>query len=337
MATPPKGQLKKIDNIRAYWANEAQEFTPWLAEKINILSQTISMELEVQAQEQEVGPFRADILCKDASTGNWVLIENQLERTDHNHLGQLLTYAAGLDVVSIIWIAQKFTEEHRAALDWLNEITDDRFNFFGMEIELWQIGDSDVAPKFNLVCKPNNWSKTVKTGAMQVSEMSETRQKRIAFWTAFKELLDKTSFIKAQKPLPDNWMVHTIGRTGVHLESIISTWDSEKESYTGEIRAQLVLDGNDSKKYFELLKQKGDEIETKMGERLTWYNPTDAKVCRIYVRKETNFLNSELWGEQHQWLKEKIEKLHKVFVPIIQKIGPKDFENLLKTSPGDEQ
>src|ERR1044071_9814117 len=135
------GRLEKV-YLRVVWINESDDFTPWLAAEANIeiLGDAIGMELEVEAQEQSVGPFRADILCKDTANGNWVLIENQLERTDHTHLAQLLTYAAGLKAVTIVWIANLFTEEHRAALDWLNEITDSRFNFFGLEIELWKIG-----------------------------------------------------------------------------------------------------------------------------------------------------------------------------------------------------
>ena len=134
----------------------------WLDdENIGLLSETIGLELEVEAQEKHVGPFRADILCKDTVTDSWVLIENQLERTNHTHLGQLLTYAAGLDAVTVVWIAERFTEEHRAALDWLNEITAEGFSFFGLEIELWRIGDSPMAPKFNVVSHPNDWTKTV--------------------------------------------------------------------------------------------------------------------------------------------------------------------------------
>ncbi|HNQ15478.1 MAG TPA: hypothetical protein PKM58_07940, partial [Pyrinomonadaceae bacterium] len=130
--------MKRV-NARDVWANEASHFTPWLAEAENLqlLGETIGIELELEAQEKNVGPFRADILCRDTATNDWVLIENQLERTDHTHLGQLITYASGLKAVTIVWIANPFIEEHRAALDWLNAITDQRFNFFGLEVELW--------------------------------------------------------------------------------------------------------------------------------------------------------------------------------------------------------
>ena len=142
------GKLDRVD-LRTVWETEAGAFTPWLAREDNLalLGETVGIELELEAQEKDVGPFRADLLCKDTASGAWVLVENQLERTDHTHLGQLLTYAAGLQAVTIVWVAARFTEEHRATLDWLNEITDDRFNFFGLEVELWRIGTSPVAPE----------------------------------------------------------------------------------------------------------------------------------------------------------------------------------------------
>jgi len=142
------GRLQRID-LREVWSSESSGFTPWLAESenLNLLGDTVGIELEFEAREKDVGNFRADILCKDSLSGDCVLIENQLEKTDHTHLGQLLTYATGLEAKTIIWVAEKFTEEHRAVLDWLNEIADGRCNFFGLEIELWQIGDSPHAPR----------------------------------------------------------------------------------------------------------------------------------------------------------------------------------------------
>ena len=178
------GRLETVD-LREIWTTESGGFTPWLAreENIALLGEAIGLELEVEGQEENVGPFRADILCKDTITDTWVLVENQLERTDHCHLGQLLTYAAGLQAVTIVWIARQFTEEHRATLDWLNEITDDRFNFFGLEIELWRIGESPVSPKFNVVSKPNDWTKTVSTAAKRIEtgELSDTRQTQLQY------------------------------------------------------------------------------------------------------------------------------------------------------------
>jgi len=171
---PELGRLEKVD-LREYWKNEATYFTPWLAlpENIDLLNDTVGMELELIETESSVGPFRADIICRDMISEGLVLIENQLEKTDHTHLGQLMTYAAGLDTVNIIWIAENFTEEHRAALDWLNRSTTEEFRFFGLEVELWKIANSPAAPKFNIVSKPNNWSKATKGKSRKYSERSK--------------------------------------------------------------------------------------------------------------------------------------------------------------------
>ena len=165
--------------LREIWETEAQDFTPWIADKenINILGDALNMELELKALEKSVGPFSADILCTNTDDDSLVLIENLLEKTDHTHLGQLMTYAAGLHTVNIVWIAAKFTDEHRAALDWLNEITDVKFRFFGLEVELWRIGESKPAPKFNVVCKPNDWSRAVKRNSNDYSEAELTPAK----------------------------------------------------------------------------------------------------------------------------------------------------------------
>jgi len=157
------GRLVRVD-LREAWQDEAAHFTPWLAqqENLELLGDALGIGLELEATEQSVGPFAADILCKDPMRDQWVLIENQLEQTDHTHLGQIITYAAGLNAVTVIWIARKFVEQHRAALDWLNEITAEGTDFFGVEVELWRIGESSaVAPKFNIISKPNAWSKQI--------------------------------------------------------------------------------------------------------------------------------------------------------------------------------
>ena len=153
------GRLERVD-LRKIWPDEAQDFTPWLAKKENLalLDETLGLELELEETEQSVGAFSADIVCRDAASESLVLIENQIEPTNHTHLGQTLTYAAGLDAVTIIWIASKFRDEHRAMLDWLNEKTEAQLSFFALEIELWRIGNSAPAPKFNIVARPNDWT-----------------------------------------------------------------------------------------------------------------------------------------------------------------------------------
>jgi hypothetical protein len=325
MSTPNLGRLQKVD-LREAWTSESGDFTPWLAkeENLKLLGETIGIVLELESHEKEVGPFRADILCKDTATDDWVLIENQLERTDHTHLGQLITYAAGLNAVTIVWIAERFTEEHRAAMDWLNERTDEKINLFGLEIELWRIGDSPIAPKFNVISQPNDWSRTVQKAAAGAGEVSEHKQLQLRFWTAFREYMEtKGSFVKSQKPAPQHWTNHAIGRSGVHLASIVSLWNSETGTKDPEIRAELYMDGPNAKQEFADLQKQKDSIEKALGFSLTWHNPEDKAACRLYTRQTADFLDEQLWPEQFEWLRQRLETMHKVFAPIVKnlKIG----------------
>lgn len=311
------GRLEKVD-LRAAWESEAGAFTPWLAqeENLKILGDTVGIELELEAQEKGVGPFRADLLCKDTATDDWVLIENQLEKTDHVHLGQLITYAAGLNAVTIVWISGHFTEEHRAAIDWLNERTDEKINLFGLEIELWRIGESPMAPKFNIISQPNDWTRTVQQAAAAAlaGEVTPHKQMQQQFWTQFKLFMETSkSFVKCQKPHPQHWLNHAIGRSGVLLSSIVSLWNSETNDKTPEIRAEVVLNSSKAKPEFAELMQQKNEIEKELGFNLTWHNPDGKNMCRIYTRQNANFLDETLWPQHFEWLRDKLERLHKTF------------------------
>jgi hypothetical protein len=300
-------------------------------ENISLLGEAVGLELEVEAQEKSVGPFRADILCKDTSTDQWVLIENQLERTDHTHLGQLLTYGAGLSAVTIVWIAAKFTEEHRAALDWLNEITDERFNFFGLEVELWRIGDSVTAPKFNIISKPNEWTRMISGAAKSAEQtaLSEGKQTQLRFWTGFREYLSSLETpISATKPLPQHWMNLKLGRSGTKLTAVASFYNNELKTYDiGEIRAEVELFHKDAKSYYALLVPQKDVIEQEVGENLTWYNPESANGYRIYLSRQANLNEQDHWPEYFEWLSEKLERLRSAFKERIRQIDPSDLDD----------
>jgi hypothetical protein len=318
------GKLVKVD-LREVWPDESGSFTPWMAEEKNIkeLGDTIGIELEVESQEKEVGPFRADILCKDTTNDQWVLIENQLERTDHTHLGQLMTYAAGLEAVTIIWIAQTFSDEHRAALDWLNEITEEGINFFGLEIELYRIGDSPIAPKFNIVCKPNEWSRTVKTSATS-GELTDTKKLQLDYWITFRNFMEETkSFVRCQKPLPQHWTCFAIGRSHFHLSATVNTRDKK-------IAAYLCISGPDKKAHFLLLKSKyKQKIESVVGHELDWREIPEAKESHIGIYLDADPTNKTDWSRQHKWLKDNLEKLHEVLSPIIEKLDAADYHEEL--------
>jgi hypothetical protein len=253
----------------------------------------------------------------------------QLERTDHCHLGQLITYAAGLEAVTIVWIAERFMEEHRAALDWLNERTDQHINFFGLEVELWQIGESPVAPKFNIVCKPNDWSRTIKKSAE--GELSTTEQLQQEFWGGFKDYMEKEgSFLRCRQPRPKSYMSIGMGRGGFKLKAVASTWNSETQSYSPEIRAEFVFTRNLAKQHFALFESKKREIEEQLGFPLVWRNPPDLMMCRAYSRQDADITSKALWPQQFAWLKDRLEKMHDVFSPLVRALKVEDAEEAVE-------
>ena len=307
------GRLQPVD-LRDVWTSEPAGFTPWLAEpeNLSILSETLGLELEPDSVEKAVGSFYADMVCRDINTGSLVLIENQLEQTDHNHLGQLLTYAAGLQAVTVVWLAARFRDEHRAALDWLNEITHQESRFFGLEIELWKIADSPAAPKFNIVSMPNDWSRFVAQSARGTdnAELSELRLLQREYWSG---LQDKLNAIAGPvhgnlKPQPRSWISYGIGCRGIFLDAVMNTRDKF-------IRVELYLSGKDAEDRLYLLEQKKNEIEMKLGFPLEWGDqlPT-ARDRRIsYYLRDIDPEDEADWPRQHEWLAEHLNKMHRAF------------------------
>ncbi len=302
------GRLERVE-LQDIWLTEASDFTPWLAreENLKILSETLGIDLELEARERSVGPFRADLLCKDIENDHWVLIENQLQRTDHSHLGQLLTYASGLEAVTIVWIAARFTEEHRSTLDWLNRITNESFRFFGLEVELWRIGSSPAAPKFNIVSQPNDWTDAVRV--LGDAELSETRLRQRAYWTALQSVLKNASGPVAgnNKPQAQNWMSYAIGRVGFNLAAAMNRprqW----------VRAELYISGDRAKATLELIRLQKDAIEGELGYSLVWEELPLRRDCRVASYLNDVDPDDETdWPRQHEWLAKRLNDLHRVF------------------------
>lgn len=318
MTDQPLGRLERVD-LRNIWVSEATSFTPWLArpENMAVLGEALNIELELEAQERAVGPFRADLLCKDIGTDRWVLIENQLERTDHTHLGQLLTYASGLEAVTIVWIAARFTEEHRSTLDWLNKITDESFRFFGLEVELWRIGTSPAAPKFNIISKPNEWSHSVAQAARAIddAELSETRITQREYWAALNPALDAVggSVSGKRKPQAMSWMSYSgIGRAGFAVNAAMNIAKRR-------IRAELYISCDGAKTFFSVLKSQKNEIERELGYSLEWEELPEGRDCRIASSlNDVDPKDKTDWPRQHEWLAKRLNEMHRAFAPRVK-------------------
>jgi hypothetical protein len=329
VASNQLGRLEQVD-LRSIWETENRHFTPWLSqeENLSLLGDTIGIELELEATEQSVGPFSADILCKNTADNSWVLIENQLERTDHTHLGQLLTYASGLSAVTIVWISSRMTEEHRAALDWLNEITSSEFNFFGLEIECWQIGGSIVAPKLNMVSKPNEWSRSVSRNTNQRSrtELSDIRKSQLDFWTGFRTHIDEINVpFKVGKAQPKQYMNVGIGRSGFTIVAGASRWNYVDNTYdkTHELSVMLYLDSINAKVHYQGLIDQKNSISKYLSKDLKWKNDPKLKSCSIFVRKTPVHLdNKDSWPTYYEWLTEEVTGFYDYFKPIVSSLEP---------------
>ena len=315
-------ELSRLEEVklRDIWPNEAADFTPWLAkeENLSLLGETLGMDLELEAKEIYVGDFRADILCRDTEDNSLVLVENQLEETNHRHLGQILTYAAGLDAHTIIWIAKKFRDAHRAALDRLNEITNENFQYFGIEVKVWQIGNSARAPQFDIVSSPNDWSREVnqETRRVEQEDLSEARLQRKRFWAQFRELMIQGgSQLQSRERKSTRYLIFDIGRRGFAM----SVWMSKRFRGLG---TELYMTGQNAIAHFHLLKEQREEIENQFGESLEW----EEERCRAFSwQEDVNPTDEDDWPNQHKWLAAKLEKFNEVFRPRIKALNAADW------------
>ena len=295
------GRLEKVDP-REVWANEARDFTLWLAREDNIalLSEAIGMELEVEDTEKSVGSFSADILCRESKTGHRVCVEIQFEETDDKHLGKIITCAAKLDAVTLIWISSKIREEHQATLNWFNDKTFKDINFLGLEVEFYRVDDSPIAPKIALVLQSKRWVKKTR----EVLDLDEIRRE---YWTLFCDLVEQRGGLVEPAEPSNNWIRHSIL---THYKLDMGN-DSKRET----IHINVVITGSDSKEKIKKLEQEKSVIEREINEPLDWRNWT------IYLRRyNSDIYDKNSWAEQHDWLYEKLQLFHKVFTKRIQNL-----------------
>ncbi len=300
------GKLKEINNLRKVWSHEALDFTPWLAEEENLalLSDAIGLEITLDETESSVGDFNVDIYATETGTDRKIIIENQLEDTNHDHLGKLITYASGKSADIIIWIVKRAREEHRSAIEWLNNHTDENIAFFLLEIKLYQIGNSDIAVKFEVIEKPNDWTKGLK----RQSNNSPILQARYDYWLAFNEYaFSKTTFAKnfnKRKASTDHWMTLSVGSSSCY----ISLSQIRKDNH---IVVEWYI--SDDKELYKMFFSHKNEIETEMGLKLDWRELPHKKASRILVTNSADFSNKDDWNNQFEWIIDIALKMKKAF------------------------
>jgi hypothetical protein len=303
------GILKTVA-VRQKWTSEARDFTPWLAQNIKSLNEALGLELEVENIEVQCGPYSADILAKDTGTDKYVIIENQLEKTNHDHLGKAITYASVLDASIIVWIATDFTEEHKKALDWLNDHTSDEISIYGVQVELWQIDEGNPALRFNILSKPNE---VVRQAARSkaTDDLSENRKFQFEFWNKFKEKLAKTKKIPSlQTPRPQYWFDVSLGKTNIHLSNTCNTDENTVgiRVYIGNKIADTMLPFLESKK---------NEIEAAIGQQLLWNPNPENRDKIILLLHSTDFKDQKKIEEALEWLVNYTIKFREVFSRLI--------------------
>jgi hypothetical protein len=300
------GVLKKIEDLRSVWKHEERDFSTWLAqeENLSLLSSEVGLDIVLEERESSVGGFSVDILAYEEGTERKIIIENQIEDTNHDHLGKIITYAAGKDAEVIIWIVKRARDEHRQAIAWLNSHTDDNIAFFLIELELWQIGDSLPAPKFQVVAKPNDWAKAMKVEG----QLTDTKQLQFKFWQSFVEYAAKTDFTRSftlRKPRPQHWFNIGIGMSEAHITLTVNT---QKKVIGAEIYIR------DDKELFNSYYKKKDEIEAELDFPMDWQPIPDGKACRIISNYSGDIKNEGKWEECFQWLNDRAKKMKEVFI-----------------------
>lgn len=303
---PALEMLEEVKDLRTVWPHEALDFTPWLAEDSNLalLGNELGIEMTADETESSVGDFNVDIVATEVGTGKKIIIENQLEDTNHDHLGKLITYASGKSAATIIWMVKHAREEHRAAIEWLNNHTDDEVGFFLCEIHLYRIGTSKPAVKFEVVEKPNDWTKTVK----KKDSINPSEQFRLEYWQEFNEYAFANAHyshtFNRRKPTTGHWMGLSIGSSACSV--VIGLIRKH-----GHLSVELYI--SDDKELYQSLYVNKESIEHEMGCALDWRELPDKKASRIMLIKSVDFDNQSTWVNQFDWLMETTTKFKKVF------------------------
>ncbi|MDA9768639.1 DUF4268 domain-containing protein [Flavobacteriaceae bacterium] len=289
------GNLEKI-NLREVWAREDTHFTQWLAkeENISVLLDEIGVSAENIKTEDNAGKFNCDITADEVESGKKIIIENQLEKTDHSHLGQLLTYASSFDASIIVWVVADTRDEHKQAIEWFNKNMTENISFFLVKIEVWKIGDSIPAPKFNIVVEPNDWAKITSNKGTTNKELTDTKLEKLKFWEELKDYSENnpSKLRITRKPRPQHWYSMSIGIRHIGLNFIHNTKNNS-------IAVDVYINKQD---IYDKIQLRKDFFESICGElELEWLALPEKKASRILASRGCDLNNETLWEEYFKW------------------------------------
>lgn len=267
------GRLKEVD-IRNLWRHEQYDFSEWLSknENIELLNEILGLSLIDVSKEVYVGSYRCDLVANDESTSTKVIIENQLEASNHDHLGKIITYASGLDAQVIVWIVKQAKEEHKSAIEWLNNNTNSNINFFLIELHAYTIDGLKAAPYFKVVEEPNDFKKNTKVNG-ENSDLNKSQSERLEFWTRLNEILiERGKPFNVRKATTDHWYDVAIGTSEAHVSITLVNRDSN-------VCVELYI--NNNKELFDKLYENRNSIENELGFNLIWDRLDNSKASRI--------------------------------------------------------
>ena len=316
MTHPELESLIRLDP-RTVFQNEAQDFTPWLADHLDLLGEALGLEIELIQREKPVGRYNVDIFAKEIGSGREIVIENQLEATDHAHLGQLLTYAAGLEASVVVWITPEFRDEHRRAVEWLNLSSAEGLSFFAVELELLRIGDSPPAPNFKLAAQPSEWQKeiTAETG-------HDRTERQLAYHDFFSDFVrrlksERPGFTNVSRVGYESWVHFATGRSGFAYSVAFVTGS--------RFRVELEIDTGDysaNRRAFNQLMEQREAYESELGEPLEWDEVEQRRACRVHVTTDGPVDSEQARLEELKtWGIERLLKFKDIFSPRIRDLN----------------
>lgn len=308
------GRLTKV-NIKELWRHEQYDFSSWLSkeENIELLNDILGLTLIDVKKEVNVGAYRCDIVAKDETSDTVIVIENQLEASDHDHLGKIITYASGLSADFIVWIVKEARSEHRSAIEWLNNNTNKNINFFLIELHAYKIGNSIPAPKFEVIEMPNNFIKNTKLKTND-DVLSKSESSRLEFWTRFNEVLEERNKpFNPRKPSTDHWYSIALGTSKAHMNILLVS----KDNYIG-----LDIQVNDDKELFDKLFFKKDIIENEIGLNFDWQRLDNKKASRIiYKINSLNFDDKSNYNDLINTVIDRVLQIKPIFSKYLKELN----------------
>jgi hypothetical protein len=312
------GRLERV-SPREVWSHEAHDLTPWLLENEDVLADALQIDLELSAAEHPVGSFSLDLIGRDLTNDCVLIVENQLEATDHSHLGQLITYAAGTDAGTVVWLSPVIREEHRQALDLLNDLGGDRVRFFALELRVVRIGDSSAAPLLELRAQPNDWHSRISASARATSQGTGKSALYQQFWLAFVERVREqyADWTRSRAPAPANWFSMPCPFKG--NSSYIASF-----AQGDRLRTELYIDYADQDevdRLFSALKAEQNTIESVYGATLSWEDLPERRASRIAAYSEGDVTKTERHDDYIAWFLDSGHRLRKAVDAVVDKVA----------------